>query len=181
MKRLLMSGITVLVALTLTTGVLGAQEPGRFEVASLPADYEVVSLLLDFPAGAWTPPHTHGGQGYVTVVEGEVTLRRADMEHQYRAGEGWIDPSNMVHEAGNATASPAGVIATFLLPRGAPLTSAQQQGSQQAPPGPTTLANVRWDPRDVPAGPFDLVQRLVTFEPGQAMSVHSHPGRCSPR
>ena len=176
MKRLFISGITVVLALALTTGLLGAQEPGRFEVTNVPADYQVASLLLDFPPGAWTPPHTHGGQGYLTVLEGEMTLRMAGMEHKYGVGEGWVDRADVVHELGNAGTSTARLVATYLLPRGASLTTVQQQGSQQPPPGPTTLVNVRHDPRDVPTGSLDVFQRVVAFEPGQAMSVHSHPG-----
>ena len=176
MKRLLIWGVTVVLALSLNTGLLGAQEPGRFQVTNVPADYQVASLLLDFPPGAWTPPHTHGGQGYLTVLEGEMTLRMAGLEHKYGVGEGWVDRADVVHEAGNAGTSTARLVATYLLPRGASLTTVQQQGLQQPPPGPTTLVNVRHEPRNVPTGSLDVFQRVVTFEPGQQMSVHSHPG-----
>src|SRR2546430_17377037 len=34
----------------------------RFDVASAPLQAEVVQLVVDFPPGAWTSWHTHGGQ-----------------------------------------------------------------------------------------------------------------------
>src|SRR5947209_19089598 len=35
----------------------------RFDVTSAPLQAEVVQLVVDFPSGAWTSWHTHGGAG----------------------------------------------------------------------------------------------------------------------
>src|SRR5262249_62416132 len=43
----------------------------RFDVTSAPLQAEVVQLLVDFPPGAWTSWHTHGGQATNLVLEGE--------------------------------------------------------------------------------------------------------------
>jgi len=50
----------------------------------------------------------------------------------YRSGESWIEPAGWVHEAGNAGAAPAAIAVTFLLPKGAALTTL-------AAPAPTQL------------------------------------------
>ena len=140
MKRLLIPAMVALLAFSLLklNGVAVGQG------AEQSADFEVVVLVLDFPPGTWTPPHTHGSPGWVTVIEGEMTLRMAGTEQTFQAGEGWEDVPNVVHEAGNAGTAPARLTATFLIPRGAPLTTSHLGATQQAPPGPTTVINVRF-------------------------------------
>src|SRR5262245_42567450 len=71
----------------------------RFDVTSAPLQAEVVQLLVDFPPGAWSSWHTHGGQATNLVLEGEITLRHAGMEHPYRVGQAWTDSSGQVHAA----------------------------------------------------------------------------------
>jgi quercetin dioxygenase-like cupin family protein len=73
----------------------------RFDVTSAPLQAEVVQIVVDFPPGAWTSWHTHGGQAINLVLEGEITLRYAGMEHPHRAGQAWSDSSGEVHAAGN--------------------------------------------------------------------------------
>src|SRR5215475_4826545 len=63
----------------------------RFDVTSAPLQAEVVQLVVDFPPGAWTSWHTHGGQAINLVLEGEITLRHGGMEHPHRAGQAWTD------------------------------------------------------------------------------------------
>ncbi len=65
----------------------------RFDVTNAPRQAELVQLVVDFPPGAWTSWHTHGGQAINLVLEGEITLRHAGMEHPYRAGQAWTDSS----------------------------------------------------------------------------------------
>src|SRR6266436_3499863 len=77
----------------------------RFDVTSAPLQAEVVQLVVDFPPGAWTSWHTHGGQAINLVLEGEITLRHAGMEHPHRAGQAWTDSSGEVHAAGNTVRS----------------------------------------------------------------------------
>lgn len=93
------------------------------------AAFDVVHLVLDFAPGTWTPPHTHGGTGYVLVTDGELMLRMSGMEHRYPAGQGWVDAANVVHAAGNPGPRSAAVAASFLLPRGASLTTVQPAGA----------------------------------------------------
>ena len=129
--RNIVLAITVMLAIGLApvTAVRGQVPPGpttrhqfRAPGVQLHGPYEVVHLVLDFAPGAWTPPHVHGGQGIVTVLEGTMARRADGSEQVYRPGESWVEPG-VAHQAGNAGTGPASVMVTFLLPQGAPLTT----------------------------------------------------------
>jgi hypothetical protein len=65
----------------------------RFDVVDAPEQFDRLLLIIDFPGGAWTPPHAPGGALYASslarrlgleavyvapaVVEGEVPSRLA--------------------------------------------------------------------------------------------------------
>src|SRR5262249_46460149 len=94
----------------------------RFAVTNAPLQAELVMLVVDFPPGAWTSWHTHGGQAINLVLEGEITLRHAGTAHAHRAGEAWTDSSGEVHAAGNTGTGKARLLTNFLLPKGATQT-----------------------------------------------------------
>ncbi len=148
----------------------------RFQAADPPAQAEVLQVILDFAPGAWTPVHVHGGPAYVTVLEGEMTLRMAGMDQTFAAGEGWIDNPDEPHAAGNEGAAPARLVVTFVLPKGATPTTVVETGTQAVvPPGPTTFAQFRTDAPGLPT-PMDLVHRFIELAPGATAAAHSHPG-----
>jgi LPXTG-motif cell wall-anchored protein len=96
----------------------------RVEVTTPAADFdEAATTVLGFAPGTWTPLHSHGGLTLVAVVEGEMTVRSGGRETVYRVGDLWIEPAGDVHAAGNATETDARVAVTFLLRRGAPVTT----------------------------------------------------------
>ena len=177
----------VLAALALRPASVWGQElpPGPATLAPLsrmaieggtgPFD-EAQTLILDFAPGTWSPPHSHGGLTLVRVLEGEMTRRMGDAEDVFRAGEGWVEAPRDVHAAGNAGTAPARVQVTFLLPRGAPLTTVAGTPSPGAPPGPT----VAYQSARVPAAstaPFDEAATTVLgFAPGAWTPLHSHGG-----
>src|SRR2546428_5517257 len=132
------------------TAVLGQSDLGgggqrrivaesRFAVTNAPLQAEVVQLVVDFPPGAWTSWHTHGGQAINLVLEGEITLRHAGMEHPHRAGQAWSDSSGEVHAAGNTGRGKARLLTNFLLPPGC----AQTTAVQESPFEPTIAYEVR--------------------------------------
>jgi len=51
----------------------------RFDVVDAPEQFNQVLMVVDFPVGAWTPPHTPGGYVYTTVIDGEITTRIVGM------------------------------------------------------------------------------------------------------
>jgi quercetin dioxygenase-like cupin family protein len=152
----------------------------RFDAAPAPETFDQIMLVLDFAPGAWTPPHTHGGHVYTTVVEGEMSARLAGMpatEKKYKPGETWVETPGEYMEAGNAGGAKARLLVTAILPKGAPLTTNQAGvGTQNPPPGPTTVYRTTLDAIR-PGAPFEVVQFLVDFNPGAATPVHTHPGR----
>src|SRR6185503_11194257 len=128
------------------------------EVAQPPSQFDLIEVVLDFAPGAWTRPHSHGGQGLITVLEGEITLRREGTEKVYKAGESWAEQPGAVHQAGNAGDEPAKLAALFLLPKDAQLTTIQETGNtEQAPPGPTQRYQSSLEVAQPPSQ-FDLVQ-----------------------
>jgi quercetin dioxygenase-like cupin family protein len=136
----------------------------------------VLQAVLDFAPGAWTPVHTHGGPAYVTVLEGEMTLRMGGADQTFRAGEGWIDNPDEPHAAGNEGATGARVLVTFVLPRGATPTTVVETGAQrELPPGPTTVVQFRTDASGLPS-PLDAIQRLIEYPPASSGATHFHPG-----
>ena len=104
-----------------------------FEVADQPATFDSIQMVLDFAPGAWTPPHFHDGETLVLVLEGEMTVRQDGVETTYRAGEGWRETPRVIHAAGNAAADKARIAATFLLPKGAQLTTVAPAAGAPAP------------------------------------------------
>ena len=95
---------------------------GRTDGVPPPSPYEAVQWVLDFAPGAATPWHTHAGQLLVTVLEGEVTFNVNNRDQVYKAGQSFVELPNEVAQARNATGSRTSVLATALLPKGAPLS-----------------------------------------------------------
>jgi quercetin dioxygenase-like cupin family protein len=133
----------------------------RFDVTSAPLQAEVVQLVVDFPPGAWTSWHTHGGQAINLVLEGEITLRRAGMEYPHRAGQAWTDSSGEVHAAGNTGPGKARLLTNFLLPPGCVQTTAVQE----SPFEPTIVYEVRF-PLPVLPAEAEIVQEVVDLASG---------------
>ena len=133
----------------------------RFYVTNPPLQAELVLLVVDFPPGAWTSWHTHGGQAINLVVEGEITLRHAGMERPHRAGQGWTDSTGQVHAAGNTGPGKAGLVTNFLLPEGALQTTVVQD----SPFEPTIVHEARF-PLPALAAETEIVQQIVDLVPG---------------
>jgi len=85
--------------------------------------YEVAQSVIDFAPGAQTPAHTHAGQVFVTVLEGELTFRTGGADRVYKVGESFIEQPGVPAQARNAGTTRATVMATYLLPQGAPLSN----------------------------------------------------------
>ena len=82
-------------------------------------EYDLMTSILDFPAGAGFANHTHGGHVLVSVVSGEMTLREKGTEKIVKAGESWTESPGNIHAVVNAGTATARVVAVFLLPKGA--------------------------------------------------------------
>lgn len=86
-------------------------------------EYDLMTSILEFPAGAGMANHMHGGYVLVTVLSGEMTLREKGTEKIVKAGESWTENPGNVHAVVNAGTAPARVVASFLIPKGAEITT----------------------------------------------------------
>lgn len=86
-------------------------------------EYDLVSVILDFPPGTGLPDHMHGGHVLVTVLSGEITLREKSTERIIKAGGSWMEDPGDVHAVVNAGGTIARVAVAILLPKGAETTT----------------------------------------------------------
>jgi quercetin dioxygenase-like cupin family protein len=112
----------------------------QFEAANPAPTFDLVNLVLDFAPGVWTPVHSHGGQGMVTVLEGEVVHRPVGgEERRVVGGENFLESPGGPHAAGNVSGAKARVIFSVLLPKGAEVTTVLPE--TQPAPQPAALPN----------------------------------------
>ena len=102
-----------------------AQYLFRTEGLPLSGPYDVAHHINVFEPGATTPWHTHPGLVLVTVIEGELTFRTGGTEKVYKVGESFVERPDEVGQATNRTAARTSVIASFIVPRGTPLSTEQ--------------------------------------------------------
>jgi quercetin dioxygenase-like cupin family protein len=92
-------------------------------VHNVAGEFKLVTLVLAFEPGAWTPLHFHGGDGLVTVLEGEMTLEVLGQDARtYGPGDMWPERVGVPHRAGNESDEPALLTVTFVLPVDVPTT-----------------------------------------------------------
>jgi LPXTG-motif cell wall-anchored protein len=108
----------------------------RTDVVPMTEPFDVVQQGLEFAPGAATPWHTHPGIVIVTVLAGELTFNVNGVDTLYREGESFVEVPNQLAQARNASGAPTRVMASYLLPSGAPLSHAQA-----APTAPAQLPN----------------------------------------
>ncbi|HMQ32979.1 MAG TPA: cupin domain-containing protein [Chloroflexaceae bacterium] len=116
----------------------------KTDVAPMTGPFEVVQQGLEFAPGAATPWHTHPGLVMVTVVAGELTFNINGADTVYREGESFVEPPGELAQARNASGATTRVVATYLLPTGAPLSQPQAAPGavlQPSAPMPAALPN----------------------------------------
>jgi quercetin dioxygenase-like cupin family protein len=161
----------------------GAQEPPRptqrivssFDVSLVPGQYDVINQILDFPPGAATRLHQHGGQAFVTVLEGQVTRREGTVETVFGPGQTFIELPHTLHTVTNKGSVNARVFASFLLVPGARQTI--DYPGVPAPAVSPKAAFVRRTTLNTQPGEFTLTQAIVDFAPGAFQPPHRHGGQ----
>jgi quercetin dioxygenase-like cupin family protein len=123
-----------------TTIDSGGTRPGptvkyqaTFERLSIDGAFTEFQRIVDFPPGAWTSVHVHGGPRFVLVLGGEMTLRINGTEQVYKAGQSFLEPPGVVHSVGNAGVMPSYQVSLTLLPKGAPEMTNLQGGGAPLP------------------------------------------------
>ncbi len=87
------------------------------------AEYDLLTIILDFPSGARIPKHFHGGSALATVLSGEITLMEKGAQITKKPGESWTEKPGDEHAVVNAGSAPVRVAVSMLLPKGAEATS----------------------------------------------------------
>jgi len=117
------------------------------QTAPLAASEHFAQLLLivNFPAGTWTPIHTNGGYVSTRVIDGVISTRmpssEGDREATFEAGDTFLSTPGVYLQVGNASVSSARIITTAWLRNGAPLTIYQDGYTSNAYP---SLADQNW-------------------------------------
>ena len=95
----------------------------KFPITLQAGEYDLKTLILDFPQGAGMPTHMHGGHVLVILLNGEMTLKEKGTERIIKAGESWTENPGDHHSVINAGTTPARVVVNMLLPKGAETTT----------------------------------------------------------
>ena len=86
--------------------------------------FEAVLVAVEIPVGGREGRHTHSGTAMIHVLEGAITL---DYEGKptvtYKSGESFFVDAGKVHEGINKGNVPSKAIATFVIPKGQPVTT----------------------------------------------------------
>jgi len=99
----------------------------KFQITLQGGEYDLQTVIMEFPQGASIPKHVHGGYVLATVLNGEMTLKEKGSERIIRAGESWTENPGDLHSVVNAGATAARVVVNMLLPRGAEATTLIKQ------------------------------------------------------
>lgn len=95
---------------------------GRADV-SVPGR-EAVVARVEVAAGARAGRHTHPGDEISYVAEGEVVLLiDGQAPRTLKAGESFVVPAGVVHDAHNDTAVPVKLVGVYVVEKGKPLAT----------------------------------------------------------
>jgi quercetin dioxygenase-like cupin family protein len=124
LKRLVVGGFLVAV-----TGVIVAQAPALTRTMVTKADVsvpgrEAVVARVEVAPGGVAGWHTHPGDEISYVIDGEATLMIAGQApRKVAAGEGFVIPAGVVHNAKNDGTSPTKLVGIYVVEKGKPLAS----------------------------------------------------------
>jgi quercetin dioxygenase-like cupin family protein len=112
-----------------SVGTLLAQNPGlqrtlvgRADVSI--AGHEAVVARVEVAPGAKAGRHTHPGDEISYVLEGEATLLvDGQPPRVIKAGESFVVPAGVVHDAHNDGAIPTKLVGVYVVEKGKPLAS----------------------------------------------------------
>ncbi len=99
----------------------------KFQITLQGGEYDLQTVILEFPQGAGIPKHAHGGYVLATVLNGEMTLTEKGGERILKAGESWTENPGDLHSVVNAGTTAARVVVNMLLPKGAEATTLIKQ------------------------------------------------------
>ena len=111
------------------TAAMHAQQAGFKRTVLQQADIsapgrEVITAVGEFQPGASPGRHTHPGEEVSYVLEGSVVLEQDGKPNTtVSAGQAFIIPAGVVHNATNKGATVAKIVANYIVEKGKPLAS----------------------------------------------------------
>ena len=85
---------------------------------------EVITAVGEFQPGASPGRHTHPGEEVSYVLEGSVVLEQEGKpDRTVSAGQAFIIPAGIVHNATNKGTAVAKIVATYIVEKGKPLAT----------------------------------------------------------
>jgi quercetin dioxygenase-like cupin family protein len=86
---------------------------------------EVVQAVAEIQPGGQSGKHTHPGEEVAYILEGTVVIEmQGKPDVSKKAGEGILIPAGTVHNAKNTGNTVAKVLATYVVEKGKPVTTA---------------------------------------------------------
>lgn len=120
--RLVVSAVLALAAGSAVAQGLTRTIVGRSDV-SIP-NREAVVARVEVPPGASAGRHTHPGDEISYVAEGEAQLLvDGQPPRTVKAGESFVVPAGVVHDAHNAGSTPTKLIGVYVVEKGKPLAT----------------------------------------------------------
>jgi quercetin dioxygenase-like cupin family protein len=122
-------GILLSGALLVAAGGIYAQASGLTRTLVGRADVsvpgrEAVVARVEVAAGARAGRHTHPGDEISYVLEGEAQLLiDGQPPRTVKAGESFVIPAGVVHDAHNASNAPVKLVGVYVVEKGKPLAS----------------------------------------------------------
>ncbi len=116
-------------ALALVAGALFAQASGLTRTMVGRADVsvpgrEAVVARVEVSPGTFAGRHTHPGDEISYVLEGEAELLIDGQPPRIvKAGESFVIPAGVIHDAHNATDKPIRLVGVYIVEKGKPLAS----------------------------------------------------------
>jgi quercetin dioxygenase-like cupin family protein len=95
----------------------------KYPVTVQGAEYDLLTIVMDFAKGAGVSRHFHGGFVLVTVLSGEITLKEKGADIKKRTGESWTEKPGEEHAVVNEGSAAVRVVVSMLLPKGSEATT----------------------------------------------------------
>ena len=86
--------------------------------------YEAVIARVEVAPGAKAGRHTHPGEEISYILEGEAQLLvDGQPPRTVKAGESFVIPAGVVHDAHNASSAPIKLVGVYVVEKGKPLAT----------------------------------------------------------
>jgi quercetin dioxygenase-like cupin family protein len=129
MRKALVVAAIFTTSMLYASSITQAQQPTVKRTVLLQHDtsapgYEALLVQVEIPAGGREGRHTHPGLAMIHVLEGALSLDyEGKPQATYKAGDSFYVEAGKVHEGINKSNAPVKAIATFIIPKGQPVTT----------------------------------------------------------